>query len=126
LEVSVEALDTLVTRELIVEREDRSRQPIVVRIGKPYWVSENVEAACPLQIDGLYSKLADVRGVDLYQAVQLAMQLAETLLQSAALKKHRLLWPSGERYDSTSKTERKAPQRARKKAKNKRFAPRKK
>ncbi len=122
----MKASSTLVIRELIVEREDRSRQPIVVRIGKPYWVSENVEAACPLQIDGLYSKLTDIRGVDLYQAVQLAMQLAETLLQSAALKKQRLLWPSGEPYDSTSKTERGAPQRARKKAKKKRVATRKK
>lgn len=122
----MEASDTLVTRELIVEREDRSRQPVVIRIGKPYWVSENVEAACSLQIDGLYSKLADIRGVDLYQAVQLAMQLAETLLQSAALKKQRLLWPSGERYDSSSKAERKAPRRARKKAKKKRVTARRK
>lgn len=122
----MEASDTLVTRELIVEREDRSRQLIVVRIGKPYWVSENVEAACPVQIEGLYSKLADVHGVDLYQAVQLAMQLAETLLGSAAGKKQRLLWPSGERYDSTSKAERKAPRRARKTAKKKRVAARKK
>lgn len=123
--ISMEAAEALITRELIVEREDSSRHPIVVRIGRPYWISKNIEAACPVQIKGLYDKLADVHGVDLFQSVELAMQLVETLLRAEPKKKHRLLWRSGERYDLTPRAERKAPQRPRKKAKRQQVAARK-
>jgi hypothetical protein len=53
--------------------------PIDVQIGRPYEVSAD-EWACPVQLVGLHSKLADQHGVDSFQALMLAQNLARTLL----------------------------------------------
>ncbi len=46
---------------------------IDVQIGKPYVIS-NGEAACRIAINGLYSKIPDLHGVDTFQAVALAFE----------------------------------------------------
>lgn len=89
----------LAERSLILQQPDGSRKPIVVRIGTPYWVTEGQEAACPVEIEGMYEKLADVHGVDLYQALELAIQLVNYLLTAAKSKRQKLLWPDGRLYE---------------------------
>lgn len=118
--------DILAERGLILEQKDRTKKNITVRLGKPYWVVEGREAACPVAIQGLYDNLADVHGVDLYQALELAVQLVNTLLVAAASKQQKLLWPSGERYEIASPKRKAATKRARKKTTKGRRTARKK
>ena len=91
--------DILAERELLVKESDLSKRTIVIQLGKPYWVSKDQEAACPVAILGLYDNLADTHGVDPYQALELAMQLVNTLLEGSLSGRQKLYWPNGERYD---------------------------
>lgn len=92
----------LAERNLILQQPDGTRKQIVVRISTPYWVTEGQEAACPVEIEGMYGKLADAHGVDLYQALELAMQLVNTLLAATKSKHQELLWPDGQPYELTA------------------------
>lgn len=90
---------TLAERTLLLQRPDGERDKIVVRLGAPYWVTRGEEAACSVEVEGLYETLPDVHGVDLYQALELAIQLTNTLLMSAHSKRQKLLWPDGKPYE---------------------------
>jgi hypothetical protein len=66
-------------RRICASHPGRGEFEIDVQIGRPYEVSPD-EWACPVQLVGLYSKLADQHGVDSFQALMLAQHLACTLL----------------------------------------------
>ncbi len=53
---------------------------IELEIGAPY-CTETGEWACPVGLQGLYDDLPDVRGEDSFQALCLAIGLAQKLLQ---------------------------------------------
>lgn len=92
-------MKVLVERKLVLQKPDGLKTPVLVSIGMPYWVKKGKEAACPIRLEGLYHALSDIRGVDPYQALELAMQLANTLLAAASSTRQRLLWPDGKRYE---------------------------
>jgi hypothetical protein len=52
-----------------------------LEIGAPYQIEEG-EWACPVTLRGLHEGLPDIRGVDSFQALCLAIGLALTLLQN--------------------------------------------
>lgn len=91
---------TIAERKLLVQQPNGEKKEVIVKIGAPYWVTQGEEAACPVAIEGLYEKLPDVHGVDPYQALELAMQLTQTLLVSSENQK--VLWPDGKPYEVTT------------------------
>ena len=90
--------EVLAIRELLLHHEATGKtEKIKVTLGKPYWVEEGVSAACPLVIDGLAGRMPDIVGVDFMQALQLALSLIESILQSVQGEKS-VKWPDGEPY----------------------------
>ena len=85
-------------RKLIfVPKGTKTRKELTIRIGVPYWVEDGV-AACPVEWDGLFEKeeLADMRGMDLLQALHLAADI-DPLLEKLR-NKYDFYWPTGESY----------------------------
>lgn len=85
-------------RKLIfVPKGTKERKELVIRIGVPYWVEDGV-AACPVEWNGLFEKkeLADSRGMDLLQALHLAVDI-DPLLEKLR-DKYDFYWPSGDSY----------------------------
>lgn len=89
----------------IAERELSAIHPkhgaitIRLKIGTPYAVGE-ADWACPVVLDGLYSRLADQHGVDSWQALMLAQHLARTLLKDfVSSGGHILSEPGGKQID---------------------------
>ena len=69
----------IASRELFAEDASRGQFSIRVCVGHPYQVSTD-EWACPVALEGLYSRLSDQHGVDAFQSLMLAQRLARTLL----------------------------------------------
>jgi hypothetical protein len=67
------------TRHLVGERATGERFDITVRIGQPYKVND-VSWACPVAVDGLDRQLADMHGIDSWQALLLAISLVRDRL----------------------------------------------
>jgi hypothetical protein len=89
----------IVSRMLIArDRASGEQLNLIIKIGTPYWVNENVEAACPIIIDGLYGRLPDIHGIDPFHALKTAILLVERLLEGA-LDKYDLYWPDGELFE---------------------------
>jgi hypothetical protein len=63
---------------------------IELEIGTPYERGRD-DWACPVALRGLYARLADPSGVDSFQALCMAISLAQDLLQAFRLKGGRLL-----------------------------------
>lgn len=69
----------IASRTLRAFHTSRGAFDINVRIGSPYQVSSE-EWACRVCLDGLHTRLSDTHGVDAFQALMLAQNLARTLL----------------------------------------------
>ena len=84
-------------RSLVCVEPSGSRTPFIVRIGAPY---ENPEGdwACPVSLEGLEPRLADIHGVDSFQALMLARRLALQLLLERAKEGTRFI-DAEEDYD---------------------------
>ena len=78
-EISVVA-SGIASRKLWAECPKRGGFEIEVQLGAPYRASD-VDWACPVGIAGLYGHLADQHGIDSWQALMLAQNLAKTLLE---------------------------------------------
>jgi hypothetical protein len=61
-------LNAIATRELVGERAGGERFNVAVRIGEPYQVND-VSWACPAAVDGVDRQLADMHGIDSWQAL---------------------------------------------------------
>jgi len=82
------------SRKLWAECPQRGGFEIEVRLGVPYQASD-VDWACPVGITGLYAHLADQHGIDSWQALMLAQNLARTLLEEFIADGGRLLISQG-------------------------------
>jgi len=92
----------IASRKLWAECPKRGGFEITLQLGAPYRASL-VDWACPIAVVGLYESLADQHGVDSWQALVLAMSLAQTLLQSFVDDGGSLLEsPGGESIDIKS------------------------
>ena len=88
-------------RMLIVELRNGEQRPVTIRIGTPY--SDGEESwACPWEVEGLYSGLADARGIDSFQALILAQHLIKTLLFAVLRDGGRLLTAVDDREETPS------------------------
>jgi hypothetical protein len=69
----------LASRTIMAVKADGQAMKVMLRIGFPYEVSTQ-EWACPVAIDGMQGRLADIRGIDAWQALQLGQSLQAQLL----------------------------------------------
>ncbi len=74
-------MDTIAERQLACERPNGERTLITLRLGKPYQ-SSDVDWACPVALEGLYTSLSDMHGVDSFQSLMLAQALLRQLMRS--------------------------------------------
>ena len=51
-----------------------------MRVGQPYRASD-IDWACPVEMEGLYGRLADIHGVDSFHALILAQGLLRNLMR---------------------------------------------
>ena len=70
---------TIAERELVCVKPNGERVSVTLRIGTPYRASD-VDWACPVSAEGLYAKLADIHGIDSFQALALAQKLLLQLM----------------------------------------------
>jgi hypothetical protein len=90
--------ESFVERRLVLhDRATDQKGEIQLVIGRPYWTEQNLEAACPVAINGYYGRLADIRGIDPMSAVTLAISFLETMLEGLP-ETQTVYWPSGEAY----------------------------
>jgi hypothetical protein len=79
----------------LLEKTDGTSTVLTVVIGKPYIVDES-EARCPVKLEGLYDRVADISGVGTLQALSLALDLAWRCLTAQLDQGHLLFDDDGE------------------------------
>lgn len=89
------AKPNIAERRLLATDASGREFAVTLGVGSPYEVSDG-EWACPASLEGLHDRLIDVRGVDSWQALQLAHQLIMRLLIHFVQGGGRLFWPEGE------------------------------
>jgi Domain of unknown function (DUF6968) len=91
--------DVLASTEMVGIKPNGERLAIAVRIGRPYVSGTDPETwSCPVSVEPLYPKLADIAGLDSLQALVLACNLAFSLLQGFKDKGGRLLHDDGTEF----------------------------
>ena len=70
----------IATRVLTAHHPERGDFAVTIHIGEPY-LSSDVDWACPVALEGLYSNLAPQHGIDSWQALMLSLNLARTLVE---------------------------------------------
>jgi hypothetical protein len=104
-------------RKLLLERKsDGARRVVTLRVGRPYWIKKNVEAACDVEAKGLFSDRRAIHGVDTLQALELAAGFMTVLLKGLT-RHYRIYWPDGYRYALAKKVGRRRSMRAARPAK---------
>jgi hypothetical protein len=78
-------------RELVGERAGGERFDVTIRIGHPYRVND-VSWACPVAVDGVDRQLADMHGIDSWQALLLAIGLVRSRLEHFLETGGKLYW----------------------------------
>jgi uncharacterized protein DUF6968 len=73
-----EPIEWIASRELAASDAARGDFEIVIRLGKPYRISD-IEWACAVALEGLQLR-RDVHGGDSFQALMLAQHFARTIL----------------------------------------------
>ncbi|MFG5779815.1 hypothetical protein ACFIQF_22375 [Comamonas sp. J-3] len=85
-------------RLFVSDKNDLNKKTaIVIKIGAPYWVLSNIEAACPVVIEGLFEDIEPIRGIDFIDSMKIAIQFIDDLLRGI-LENNNIEWPSGEPY----------------------------
>ena len=84
-------MPTIAKRELIGQRADGERFNIVMHLGEPYQESD-VSWACPVGLDGIDRRLPDIRGIDSWQSLLLAISLVRSRLEHFVETGGKLYW----------------------------------
>jgi hypothetical protein len=88
--------DVIASAEMIGIRPTGEKISISLRIGRPYLSGSSPETwACPVALEPLYRKLADITGTDSFHALCLASRLALTLLAGFKEDGGKLLFDDG-------------------------------
>ena len=81
------------------QRSGEDRFEIILEIGTPYQCGDRQEEwACPVALSPLYERLCDMRGVSSFQALCLAIALAQELLADFKEKGGSLTFETGEEF----------------------------
>src|SRR5689334_12822526 len=91
-------MNTVLAQRKLVGRSANGEQfDIEIQIGTPFRDGE--DWACPVSMTPLYDRLANIYGVDSFQAVSLALRLVRRLLDNFREKGGTLSYPTGEDFD---------------------------
>ncbi len=88
---------------LIARRLKMLRSPgdefvdVNIEIGQPYWIEQDVEAACPVAIRGTVGRVNDICGIDPMSAIKQAINFVEAYLDQPA-GDEKFFWPNGDEY----------------------------
>jgi len=63
-----------------INKADKTKLEISICISHPYWTIQGEEAACDVKISPLYENILPISGVDLFQALKLAIELSNSLI----------------------------------------------
>ncbi|MFA7241333.1 MAG: hypothetical protein WC091_14575 [Sulfuricellaceae bacterium] len=63
-----------------ISKHGNTKLNISINISNPYWVIEGEEAACDVKISPLYENLSPISGLTLFQALTLALEFSNVLL----------------------------------------------
>src|SRR5262245_25215968 len=74
---------------------------VMIRIGAPAWDQGRTEGICRIEIVGALANRVELRGIDPFQALELALRFVNTYLSSKT-GKISFTWPSGEPYEPTA------------------------
>jgi hypothetical protein len=74
--------DAIAERELVWVKPNGERVAVTLRIGRPYRVNGS-DWACPVSAEGFHDQLADIHGIDSFQALVLAQGLLANLMARA-------------------------------------------
>ena len=88
--------------ELDVLWPDGRRVRVTIAVGQPYRDDLLRAWRCPVRLDGMFARLADIAGEDSLQALLLALRLAHQQLAYAEAKGAKLLFPGEEPDDPAS------------------------
>lgn len=94
---AVPQVNVIAERELLLIDDKGQRKRVSVKLGKPYWVDEGIEAVCPVFIEGMLGSPSDISGMDLFDAVECAINFVNSYLKNNPAGS--LSWPSGEPYE---------------------------
>ncbi len=82
--------DPIASAVLVLVRPNGERVAVTVKVGRPYVVGE-LEARCPVAIEGLEPQYSDISGNDTLQALSLAMRFLRLRLDDQLAKGSRLI-----------------------------------
>ena len=85
-------------RRLIMKSGEGAPTEVILRIGKPYWRTVGLDAACPVEIIGMVGRTRDIPNIDPIEALKSAIAFAESFVNDPDLQ-NKLYWPDGEIYD---------------------------
>lgn len=89
----------IASAELDMLRRDGRRVRVTVALGRPYQDAHLGAWRCPVRLDGMFSRLADIAGEDSLQALLLALRLVHQQLAHAEAQGAKLLSPGGRPED---------------------------
>jgi hypothetical protein len=71
---------------------------IILRIGKPYWLPNGNDAACAVEIVGIFGRTKDIVGIDPLHALKSAIKFAESFFTNSD-ENQEYFWPDGDPYE---------------------------
>ena len=88
----------LVERRLRMKRVSSGKESeVVIRIGHPKVINSQGDADCPVAIEGLFTELPPMRGIDPMDSLRQAIRFVERLIRDKA-SEAKFYWPDGEEY----------------------------
>lgn len=90
--------DQIAERRLtLIDEATGLQTPLCIQIGRPQWTEVDLEARCPVLIQGLMGAALDIYGSDLLNALECALSFVNTELSNIS-SPCKVLWPDGETY----------------------------
>jgi hypothetical protein len=87
-------------RALFAENQEKGRLSVIVRIGRPSLDPDMQRWGCPTWLDGLEPKPVTIRGLDSWQALELAMAFAMKTMVSYEDRGTVFYWQTGQRMEA--------------------------
>ena len=82
--------EEIAASEYVFQFSDGAKQPVRLRVGKPYMISAS-EWACPVELKVFEARYPDIRGNDSMQALSLALSLVWRRLEDFLQKGGKVL-----------------------------------
>ncbi len=82
---------------LLINDETGESRRFVIKMGRPYWTEPEVEAACPIIIEGLLDRQQEIFGIDPLDAIEMAIKFLNSFLSERPATE-KVCWSTGDPY----------------------------